>query len=442
MAGLNAWAEDVGAVCLGTTDRLQSEKEQVGTGRLLRLTEPSVKRQRGLTMMPSETSPSGGTANETSESDGTRPSDRAEGLPGGTIDAPVGPGSEPNPPVEPMTAGLLARLFGVPLLIVGFVVGCAVVVVLLFGSITSDPQRPVSSLLSVLESSSGEKTAGVLLPRDKELWQVARELALRLGQKEKELTQGEVEEVTDRLVGLLERDAPHESELSEMGVKRFHFVIQALGLTDSPRAVEPIAGLLSSDNADTRRIALTSLARLGESTDVSAAMYAMYRAVGDASPTVRMVACAAVSAVVPRGDARAIDVLKRAYLDGDREVQWNAALGLARLGSSATKSLLLDMLDRPYWETQVTLKASGGGGRATEYPLPPQAVVRYLCATVDACAGLMDDEIALEIEKLKSDASAEVREAVARALGTEGGKAVKDVKDVKVGKALIGSTES
>ncbi|MCH7527834.1 MAG: hypothetical protein IID39_10390, partial [Planctomycetes bacterium] len=139
---------------------------------------------------------------------------------------------------------LMARLFGVPLLIISVILGCAVVVVLLFGSITGEQERSIDSLLTTLEASSGEKTAGVLLPREKELWQVARELALRLGKKENELTSDELAEVVKRLSALLLRESARSEQLSPMGRKKMNYVMTALARTESAKAVEPLLGVL------------------------------------------------------------------------------------------------------------------------------------------------------------------------------------------------------
>ena len=150
------------------------------------------------------------------------------------------PSAPDGTPAEPMTPSLMARLFGVPLLIISVVIGCAVVVVLLFGSITTDRQRSVTELLSIIESSGGEKTAGVLLPSEKELWRVAGELAGRLTRKDAELSEPELAEVVARLSAVLERDRSTPNH-SEMGRKKLHFVMVALGHTGRSEAVEPLA---------------------------------------------------------------------------------------------------------------------------------------------------------------------------------------------------------
>ena len=112
-------------------------------------------------------------------------SDSNELLPGGNA-RPLGGGpmrADVPPDVEPMTLTLLGRFFGVPLLIIGVVVAGAVVVVLLFGGPALPQKRTVESLIQSLESNSGDRSAGLLLPREKELWQTALELSERLPQQ-------------------------------------------------------------------------------------------------------------------------------------------------------------------------------------------------------------------------------------------------------------------
>ena len=90
-----------------------------------------------------------------------------------------------SPPEKPGRSGtdefLLGRLFVMPLIIVCVVVFCVVVVILSFGAITNAKERPLTELLAKLEAPSPEGPAGpMMLPREKELWQAAQELALRL----------------------------------------------------------------------------------------------------------------------------------------------------------------------------------------------------------------------------------------------------------------------
>ncbi len=322
--------------------------------------------------------------------------------------------------LPPMTPSLMGQLFGVPAVIVSAIVGCAVVVVLLFGSITTQRERSVSSLLDVLEGRIGEKTAGVLLPNEQEVWQVSRELAMRLVNKDVELTADELQTVVKRLSSLLTDYADSSSDLSEMGRKQLHFVMRALCRTDDPNAIRPIARMLDDPSASTRREALSALAALGRLPQARAALPRMIEALADHDSVVRTTACVSISAIVKEPDAEVIAALGRAYFDADREVRWNAALALARLGSPKGKSLLLDMLDRDYWENDVKVRVETSSGDSGAYPLPASAAARYLVAAIEAASHLQDPEIWDQIRKLDRDPAPSVADAARKVLRLRG----------------------
>ena len=320
------------------------------------------------------------------------------------------------PPLDDgmLTPAVMAKLFVVPLVIISVIVGSAILVVVLFGTITTDRERSISSLLDVLEGHVGERTAGVLLPNEKEVWQVGRELALRLQKKDTDLTAEELKTVVSRLSTLLGRLSAESDGLSEMGRKQMRFVIQALSRTGAAEAVEPIVAALDDGDPGTRREVLAALAALREISETHDVLHRLIGALKDDDSVVRTVACVAVSAVAESSDLEAIEALGRVYFDSDREVRWNAALGLARLGSDRGKSTLLDMLSRQYWEEDVKVRGEGGG----EYPLPPNAIVRYLVAAVEASSRLDDAEVWSQIRTLEEDESPAVKNAVRRACST------------------------
>ncbi len=318
---------------------------------------------------------------------------------------------EPPPVTDLKPVSLMGRLFGVPLLIISIIIGCAVLVVVLFGTVATDKERPISELLLVLETASGERTVGILLPREKELWQVARELALRLEQKEKELTAEELDEVVRRLAVLLDRFSSRSQDLTDMGLKQMDFVIQALGQTGTPEAVAPLMERLTDSRVETRRLVLQALAQIGPSPATREHLDRIAVSLDDSDSTVRMIACAVISTLATAGDTGAIDSLARAFADEDRDVQWNATLALARLGSSKGNRLLVDMLTRSYWENDVQVRVTTVGSSSQAYPMPPQAVDRYLVAAVEAGQNLADDNIKNCIRSLESDRSTIVRNA-------------------------------
>ncbi len=316
---------------------------------------------------------------------------------------------------EPMTTSLMARLFAVPLVIVSLIVGCAVVVVLLFGSIATDQEQSIDDLLTKLETRSGEKTVGVLLPNEKELWQASRELALRLGKKEREqLSDEDLEDITTRLCTILDSDDVQRETESDWVLKKRHFVMKAAAMTESPEAIDALLPYLESGDPLTRGQALASLADMRHLPEIDRALPKLLMKLEDSDSAIQMQACAAVSQIAERGDPVALASLLKAYLTDDREVQWNATLAIARLGSLKSKPMLLDMLTRSYWENDVRMRRETQPGSFVEYPLPPLTISRYLVAAVEAAAHVMDDEITTQMGLLTEDESPEVREAVRR----------------------------
>src|SRR5689334_7334772 len=93
-------------------------------------------------------------------------------------DDPATPSGESAPP---MTKTLLARLCVVPAILVSMLVVGLMTVVILFGWPGIGQRPAVTELLTSMEQQGGERQLGVaLLPRDKDIWLAAQELAERL----------------------------------------------------------------------------------------------------------------------------------------------------------------------------------------------------------------------------------------------------------------------
>ena len=310
--------------------------------------------------------------------------------------------------IEPMSWTLLGRFFGVPLLIIGTIVGGAVIVVLLFGGPAAPRQRSVNELLTALESNSGERSAGVLLPREKELWQTALELGTRLEKRDTELTQEELKIVAQRITAMVVADLGHLDEVSaspenvasQRGIRsrRFEFLIHALGKTGRSEAVDPLVMIVSSRREPYVAAAVQELGNLRELPE---AREAVEPVVGLLSGSTRaetlMVACTALSVLAQEGDADAVRAIKSVLFSHDGEVAWSAALALARLGDASGRSVLLDMLDRKYWE------------QGDRFQTVTRRIDAILLAAIDAASGLDDPGLWDAIERLKSDPSPSVR---------------------------------
>lgn len=316
----------------------------------------------------------------------------------------------------PMTGTLLARLFIVPAVLVSLLVVGLVVVVVLFGW-SSVGQRPaMKDLLASIEADTGDRQAGVLFPQSKEMWLAAKELAERLRRRDQELKPAELGPTAARLAAIV---APLEtsSTLTDGQRLKGYFVLVALGQLGTPEAGQALIAAVDSKEPSLRQAALRGLVEMHAQPSARAGLPRVVAAMNDASPEVRLIACTAVSQLAEAGDRTATDALA-GKLSEDREMQWNAAIGLARLGSPRGKLVLLSMLDRAYWEKN-RVSYTTPQGQAVERAFTPGEVENYVGAAVDAAARLNDADLRAVIERLKNDPSVVVREHAARALASE-----------------------
>ncbi len=317
---------------------------------------------------------------------------------------------------------LLGRLFVVPLIILGVILSCAVVVVLSFGAIASDREKPLTQILSLLEAGTGEKTAGfILAPQDKEMWQAAQELALRLERMESEIAPEEVPEIQARLVRLLERDLSAAGPSERIGRQRTYFVMRAAARAGASAVVPLLIEALDNPDAGIRREALGSLALMGDCEAARAQVVRVARSLGDSEPVVRMVACAALSNLADPADAQVIDALADAHLaDEDQDVRWNAAMTLARLRSPKALPTIADMLQRSYWQNQ-RVQFQSSEGRMVDRSLAPERVNEYLITAIEAAETLDDRVIWGRIENLTKDQVLRVVGRARRAIADRAG---------------------
>jgi len=281
---------------------------------------------------------------------------------------------------------------------------CAIIVVLSFGAIASDREKPITQILSMLEAGTGEKTAGfILAPQDKEMWQAAQELALRLERIESEIAPEELPEIQARLVRLLERDLSAAGSSERIGRQRTYFLMRAAARAGARDVVPLLVEALENSDAGIRREALGSLALMGDCEAARAQVGRVVRSLGDSEPVVRMVACVALSNLADPADAEVIDALADAHLaDEDQDVRWNAALTLARLGSPKAQSSVADMLQRSYWQNQ-RVQFQSSKGIMVDRALAPERVNEYLITAIEAAENLDDEEVWDRIEDLTKD---------------------------------------
>ena len=358
--------------------------------------------------------------------------DDAQRLPGvpPAMESPDGP----DYAVEPLTVSLLARFFGVPLLIIGTIVGGAVVVVFLFGAPSTPTQHTVGQLLQALESSSGRKTMGMLLPREKELWQTGLELVTRLKKKETEFTEDDLRTVATRVGAMVEREvrdtvggsaaAPGRSGASGES-RRLEFLILALGLSEQKEAVGPLITALAEGNEEIASLVMMQLGNLSSFAESREAKGLIVDRLGGwKQPETKLVACAALSALAEPQDTDVIDALEDLRLASEGEVEWAAGIALGRLGSPKARLTLQDLLDRSFWEAGERVRLVDDAGHEKQYPMPSWKIEAWLVAAIDAASQSDDADLWKQIDELKSDSSPNVRTRAERACSERIGPAI------------------
>ncbi len=324
---------------------------------------------------------------------------------------------EESAAVPPMNAQLMSKLFIVPALIVCLLLAVAVVVVL-FGTTTTDKPVTVDDLLTRIQQDDGERTMGMMLmPKAKESWQASQELARRFEQRDRFLKPEEIEPTAEKIIGLLAKYPPGR-KVDESGPAQQYFLMIALARLETASGVAPLVGLLADENWWTRRTALQALADMKNVPEARRALGSILPLLEDPEPAVQIVACATVACLADVDDTSAVRALRERLETGASEVQWNAAMALARLGSRAGKLTLLNMLDRGYWEGLDLQYAESGSLVQRKYT--EAEVERNLRATIEAVSGLDDRDLTKAITTLRQDRSILVRDAAYSALGETG----------------------
>lgn len=315
-------------------------------------------------------------------------------------------------PVAPPSATLMGRLFVVPAILVTLLI-CLAIVVVLFGG-TSVGQRPsISDLLSTIESGGGRHTAGMMLfPADREVWQAAQELATRLARRDAELPADQVEPTAQRIAKILASIKPQGTDDDSVPAKQ-RFLILAAARLGTPSSAKLVASYLTNADPLLRQAALAGLMEMRESPAARSQLAEVIARLDDESPAVQIVACAAVGVLADPQDATAIRALRN-KLVGEREAQWNAALAISRLGSKSAKMVLMNMLDRGFWEKN-RVQYQEANDRV-DRPFTAREIENYLLVSIDAAGKLDDPELRECIVRLQSDPSVPVREAARLAL--------------------------
>lgn len=317
---------------------------------------------------------------------------------------PTRRGSSPAdalPPVEPPSAGFLVQLFLVPALIVGIIVSVWIAFHWL-AQLGNDPQAYVRTLR---RNTEGRWQAALNLANDlrgpggaalKSDTTLAAELASILNDEVK----------SGRPIG-----SGHAAEQSRALCT---YLCRALGEFTIPEAAGALVA--RADDAAHPHIAQAAVEGLAVlATNLAAAGRAF---TNPAKVTAAIIAATRASEREPRGSATfalgvvggegALERLRELCEDGDDNVRYNAALGLARLGDTVAWQTLAEMLTLP----DVAMRPDDPRSQADRY--------RRAMIVVNALKGvglLVDDtgeappaDIMKAIEALRDDAVGDVKQ--------------------------------
>ena len=186
------------------------------------------------------------------------------------------------------------------------------------------------------------------------------------------------------------------------------YLALAVGRLMNPpdRAVAALLGGLADGDTETQISVMWALAALGDDS-ITDDIVSMYES---SDPGVRKMAVYALGALP--GDT-AMPTLARALEDSVADVQWNAAVSLARHGNADGEVVLARMLNREYVQRNVTRTPAID---ATIDPVS-EVMVSGLQAVEALRSGRLRDEVA---QLSRDDESLRVREMAMRTLETIG----------------------
>lgn len=248
-------------------------------------------------------------------------------------DAPAG--IDELPPVEPPSAGFIVQLFVVPAIIVAVIVG----VYLLFGQLASGEQDWRKQLTDIRSDNPHVRWRGAL-----GLAQMLQADATADGQR-----LAENRDVAVELAGLLE-ESIGKASASEDDLKQQEFLARTLGLVDVDNVTLPAleSALQPEEDETVRKNALASLATIanrrheaGAEFDDSAVVEDVIAATYEQQPMLRHVATYTLGLFESPAATNRLEVLLE---DADRMTQLNAAVGLARRGSTVGLPVFAEVL--------------------------------------------------------------------------------------------------
>jgi hypothetical protein len=338
--------------------------------------------------------------------------------------------TEPLP--EPPSAKLIARLFVIPLLIVGAAVGIMFIIGRMAGGTPS-----FEDALHRLRNPGGERTVDVLIgPGSKQRYMDAKTVADRL--MKLGIDPAERVKISDELIEILDK---HTND-AEGDVR--HFLLLALGRawqvppkdaatttapSDTPEEIaarqRTMAALLryaNSGNVSNQKAAILALAYWAGRPEVREAMPMLIEKLRDEGQDldVRLAAATVLGPIASPGDDDVIEALKFAMRDSkpeDIELVWGSALSLAQLNQKDVADTILMLLDRKELSQAKVLDRETDPKNPEFHPLSDKEQERILINTMIGAAKLDVPKVQERMRWLRdNDSSPRVRAAAQEVL--------------------------
>jgi hypothetical protein len=313
------------------------------------------------------------------------------------------------------TAGFareLARFFIVPAIIVGAVILCIFLVVITFGKSSTERDKPLLELLSIIEQGGGQKVMSMNMPRDRRFWQAVQELGIRLDKDEIRSTDRK-RIVVKSIARVLEADRNVDGEEAR---SREQTLIGLLGKMKISEAAVSLSRSLDSNHARTRQEAILALAGLHELPEARTLSKKIADFRFDPSLEVQVMTYYTLGVLSEPGDHDAIAWVEEGLHSADREVRWNAAVALARLGSPAGETVLANLLDPDYLGDVIIRSPDGKELRMSDSQqlaalLGAVGGTRHLLGSKPGCSPKLLEQLATLSERRDSRFFGAIKEA-------------------------------
>jgi hypothetical protein len=332
------------------------------------------------------------------------------------------------PPPEPPSVKLIVRLFLIPMLIAGAVIGIMVP----FGWLTGG-QKSLDVAINDLKRPGGQRTGEWLVgPGAKQRYIDAKTIIDHLRQEK--LSEADRIKLGDQLIDILEHNtAPGEGDVQPVLLLALGQVWmrqpdpknpgQYVAETDSDsaaharkRALDALIKFADSPDVNSRKAALLALAYWKGRDEAQAAVPLLISKLQkDPELDVKMSAATALGPIASDKDAAAIDALAEAMRDSDPhdvELVWDAALSLAQLNRAEAKDVVLRLLDRKELDGMQYYDRETDPKNPKMQPLSEFEKERFLINAMIASQRYMQPEVQAAIKKLSlEDSSERVKQA-------------------------------